>query len=61
MGLYLFIGLVFFVFVILSIVMASLCLSGREEDWSADMEKILSENRPLVEIKSEEYQDADNR
>ena len=58
MLLYLFIGLAFFVFVGLCIVMVSVQLSGREEDWSADMEKILNENRHLVEIESEDYQDA---
>lgn len=58
MGLYLFIGLASFVFVGWCIVMVSLRLSGREEDWSADMEKIFNENRPLAEINSETYQDA---
>jgi hypothetical protein len=53
MVLYMFIGLFALVFVGWSIMMVSLRLSGREEDWSADMEKILNENRPLVEINSE--------
>jgi hypothetical protein len=59
MGLYLFIGLASFVFVGLSIVMVSIRLSGREEDWSADMERIFIENKLIVESDSEDYQDAD--
>jgi hypothetical protein len=61
MVLYLFIGLASFVFVGWCIVMVSLRLSGREEDWSADMEKIFNENRPLMEIESEESQNACDR
>jgi hypothetical protein len=57
MVLYLFMGLASFVFVGLYIVMVSLQLSGRKEDWSADMEKILNEDISLLEIKSEDYQD----
>jgi len=61
MLLYLFIGLAFFVFVGLCIVMVSVQLSGREEDWSVDMEKIFNENKPLMEIESEESQDTGDR